>query len=87
MTTRYLTQRQSRELGRAEYFNPKNKGKTVWQVMMKYLCQHVLPFWRREFIRGWYGATMLCDEEFALLDDVTIPELTARPRDDEAMTR
>lgn len=60
---RFLTRQESRDLGRAEYWNPKNKGKSLMQVWSKFVKDGRTHVWKSEFLNGWYGATMLADDE------------------------
>lgn len=63
MEQKSLTRQESRDLGRAEYWNPANKGKSLEQVWDKFSCNGRSNVWKREFISGWYVATMLSDDE------------------------
>ncbi len=59
-----LSPEESRKLGRAEYWNLANKGKSLPQVWRKFSKDGRSNVWKSEFINGWYGATMLSDDEF-----------------------
>lgn len=61
---RSLTKQESRDLGRAEYWNPENKGQSVAQVFGQFVYDGGrVDLWKHEFINGWYGATMVDDDE------------------------
>ena len=61
-----MTPRESRKLGRAEYFNLENAGMTARQILeAKYITQDGRSqVWLKEFHNGFVGATMCSDDEF-----------------------
>jgi hypothetical protein len=63
--TQSFTRAESQRLGRAEYFNLDNAGLTVHQILRaKYLKHGHSSVWLRDFVNGFYSATMLSDDEF-----------------------
>lgn len=63
--TESFTRAESQRLGRSEYFNPANAGMTAHQILRKkYLKNGYSSVWLRDFINGFYSATMLSDDEF-----------------------